>query len=203
MSPANLYADDALGNYPSAGGGGISAAHRGGFKYPSNLYSRDQGQYQFPHLWLFAVPFAVYSPGVISSLDIRVTSAGQAGAVVRLGVFADAGMRPGALLADLGTVAADTTGVRSVTGAVSVPTGLVWLGHISQNCATTAPSMATPSGVAGAVSPWVPIDALGGWGATGYRIQSSGITGALPASWPTSPATQTHPDTISMAVTFA
>lgn len=81
-------------------------------------------------LGLMCLPFYVAKARAIHSIGVFVISAGAAGAVARLGVYAnDASDRPGALIADAGLVTVDTTGEKIIAfGAQpSVGPGLVHL----------------------------------------------------------------------------
>ncbi len=67
--------------------------------------------------WRFyrIVPYNI----AITELAIEVVVAGAVGSRIRMAIYANAGNRPGVLLADGGEVSAETTGIR--TFAVSVP----------------------------------------------------------------------------------
>lgn len=76
----------------------------------------------------------------IARLGCEVTTAGEAGSLVRLGIFKDNGSgRPGALTVDGGTVSSATTGVKEVTVSASLDPGVYWLAAVCQSAATTRP----------------------------------------------------------------
>lgn len=129
---------------------------------------------------LEAIPLEVQAGVTIDQLRTEVTVAGEAGSVIRMGVYRDNGAgAPGALLLDGGTVAADTVGVKTITGLAGVaPGGLLWLVRASQLCPTTPPTVRTFSG--GMARP-VPKNGL----TTTYGGFSSGtnVPGALPAAF--------------------
>lgn len=85
----------------------------------------------------FYVPFAM----TISDISIYIASAATAGQTQRLAIYgpnAD-GYGSGALIADCGTVAVDTTGRKAITGlSVALPAGLCWGAIISVGSPATA-----------------------------------------------------------------
>lgn len=122
-------------------------------------------------------PVAFPLPCTLVSLGIEVTSPGSAGAVFRVGHYADSSGAPGALLADHGTIDATATGVRELTGlSYSLPAStLLWACVILQGGPTTAPTVrcsttSLPLGLATAAA------------YTPAGMQASGVLGALPAS---------------------
>lgn len=105
----------------------------------SNASLPSQGQ-------LFLVPFVVSHPVTLVSMAAEVTTAGEAGAVLRFGVYADSpdgehDMTAISLVVDLGTAAAATTGVKTATGSQALGRGVYWAGVVPQSCPTTAPSL--------------------------------------------------------------
>ena len=103
-------------------------------------------------VWPFFMPEAI----TISSVSISVASASSAGQTQTLAVYhpAASGTRPGALLANFGTVATDTTGAKSITGLnVTLPQGMLW-GYLgSVGTAATAGTVQGMVGVLGSVTP--------------------------------------------------
>lgn len=61
------------------------------------------------------VPVHFGSNRTITTVGINVTSAGSAGAVVRLGIYNDSGGLPTTLIADWGTVATDSLGFKTLS----------------------------------------------------------------------------------------
>lgn len=128
----------------------------------------------------------VLPAGTIATIGCRVTVAGSAGALVRLGIrigndtnTARRGL-PGAnsVILDAGTVAADSTGVKTiaVNTQITVP-GRYWLSLVVQGGATTRPTVATrtPTGQ------WMTEQDDSNNSPLSYRFNYS-VTGALPAT---------------------
>lgn len=115
-------------------------------------------------------------------VGLEVTSAGSAGCVVRVGVYADDGFgRPGALVKDCGTIAADAIGV--VYSAVvnqALPAGRYHIGGTLQGAPATQPTIRTSNipGIGPVAMPSGPGVNQVSWGYT-----QSGINGALPANF--------------------
>jgi hypothetical protein len=130
----------------------------------SHLISAVTGRAYFPKgsyttftpvaLTLYAVPFVAPMNGLTpSSVGVNVTGAGAgANCDVRIGIYKDAGGRPGDLLCDFGAITALTgTGSNAVTpgyGGALVPRPLLWggqvywLASIYNTAATTMPTVA-------------------------------------------------------------
>lgn len=74
----------------------------------------------------------------LTGLAVNVTTAGSAGAVQRLGARADNAGRPGALIVDLGTVDATTTGVKTIAASIAVAAGVpIWIVSAAQGAPAT------------------------------------------------------------------
>lgn len=83
---------------------------------------------------LYCVPFVVPRDITIDRIAIHVYSAGAGGTKARLGIYNDGtNLHPGTLLADLGTVDVDGTGIKAITidPAQALTKGLYWLALIS------------------------------------------------------------------------
>lgn len=128
----------------------------------------------------------VYLPvGVDSTIDqisVEVTTATSAGGTLRLGLYSTVSvfdMTPGSLVADFGTVLADTTGVKTWTGlarGVSANKPYV-LGLVNQTAGTC--TIRTVH----SYSPFVSdTSAPSGTNEFGAHIMT-GVTGALPGTW--------------------
>jgi hypothetical protein len=88
-------------------------------------------------------------PGLIDRLCIEVTTAGSAGAVIRLGAYAfsPTGSLPvGGLLVDGGTVDATTTGAKEITVSLNHPGGPIYLAAATQGAPTTLPVVRAQGG---------------------------------------------------------
>lgn len=83
----------------------------------------------------YYAPFRVGASGSYQAIGCEVATAGSAGAVVRLGIFASdaAGSMPGTLILDAGTVTADTGGGKQITGlSQALSAGVYWLAACNQ-----------------------------------------------------------------------
>jgi hypothetical protein len=101
---------------------------------------------------LYAHPFLVARALTIDRLGIRVTTAGAALTVARLGIYSDNGsVYPGALVKDVGTVAVDAIAVvaAAIAGNQALTPGLYWLALISDGAPTLSYLLHsyTPNGV--------------------------------------------------------
>lgn len=126
----------------------------------------------------------------LSRLGGEVTVIGDVGSKVRLGIYADNGRcYPGALVVDAGQIAGDSATVQELTIDTVLLPGLYWVGGAVQAVTTTQPTVRTQSSSwhqPVAVGLGTTIPAAGGGGG-GYA--ATGITGALPASFPSTVST--------------
>lgn len=131
-----------------------------------------------------AVPALIGQATPIVRLGAEITAAGQAGSVLRLGVYADDGTGyPGALIVDAGTIPGDAVAVAELTVAATLPAGLVWFAAVVQNAPTTQPTVRTASNPALPIP--VPIGpTLPGPSVTAVGYATAGLSGALPATFP-------------------
>jgi hypothetical protein len=90
----------------------------------------------------FFLPFYVPKSTAFDRICVNITVAGEAGSVVRLGIYVDNGSgAPGALTVDGGTVAGDgAAAFKTVTIALTLQ-GLYWLSCCVQAAAGTQPTM--------------------------------------------------------------
>lgn len=121
------------------------------------------------------VPYRIESAHTWAGMSCHVTVAGSAGASYRLGIYADAGGQPGALVADLGTVVATATGIVTATGAFTTPPGWYWLAQVLQGTPSSAP---TAVGFASGLAAGSPLSSTNYTQGCGWHV--NGITGALP-----------------------
>jgi len=85
---------------------------------------------------LFATYYPVLRRITFDRIACRVTTAGAAGALVRMGIYRDNRMfYPAELLLDAGEVAADTTGEKPVVVDVTLQPGGYWLACITNDAA--------------------------------------------------------------------
>lgn len=132
---------------------------------------------------LNVAPWALPVAASLTRIGGAVTTIGDVGSKVRLGIYGDDGNgRPAALLLDAGTINGDSATVQELTISLTLPPGVYWLGGVNQVVTTTAPTLrtvnntSTPTPVP-IMSTTIPTSALA---APGYT--ASGITGALPST---------------------
>ncbi len=127
-----------------------------------------------------ASPCFVSKATTVDRIALYITTGGSAGAVIRLGIYADNGsMWPGALVVDAGTVpstASASSQELTISAALSTA-GVYWL-VAKQEVATC-----TPRGCTGPVSAVVATAAGTSDLVAGYYAALG--SGGLPSSWPT------------------
>lgn len=89
------------------------------------------------------VPFMIPHQITITKIGSEITGAGEAGSVLRLGVYSDNDGRPGALLVDAGTIDGTSTTVQEVTLAAPLTLGPAWYwaASVVQLAPTTQPTV--------------------------------------------------------------
>lgn len=133
---------------------------------------------------LRVAPLLVTQDRVLTGIAGDISVVGSAGALLRLGVYADTGgAYPGQLVVDAGTISGTSATIQAITGLQAVlAAGLYWVGAVVQGAPTTQPTVRT-------ISNWTPPCLLGGTsslptaGGTQIGYSMSGVTGALPASF--------------------
>ncbi len=139
---------------------------------------------------LTAVPYAVGANLVtVTALGALVTTAGAGGGLLRLGVYADAGGLPGALLLDAGTVATDAAGEVSLAASLPLSRGTVWLAAVLQAAGSAAPALSCVAGGTGALAQSLlggasPRAVMGQAATLGVLAAGTLAAGALPATFP-------------------
>lgn len=130
-----------------------------------------------------AIPFIAGRAATLTSLAVSVTTAGAAGALLRLGLRAANGTQPGALLADGGTVDASTTGTKSVTISQALTEGTLYFATVStQGAAATRPTLQAASGAHDVrIGNTSAATALASTYAA-FNATGTGTTGALPST---------------------
>lgn len=85
--------------------------------------------------------------GSYNALGAETTGAGEAGSVIRLGVYADDGNGyPSSLLVDAGTIAGDgATAFKTVSINLTLAAGWYWLAGVAQLCPATPPTVRVSS----------------------------------------------------------
>lgn len=140
------------------------------------------GSRVFPTETLYAVPVILAASATLIRIGIEVTSAGTTGSLIRLGIYADSGENsPGSLLLDAGTVSGESTGFPNLTIAETLAPGIYWLSAVGQGTPATEPTLrsaeVSPANLSLPQGSGVDNVPYAGW-------KNAGVTGALPASWP-------------------
>lgn len=100
---------------------------------------------------LYATPFLAFAAQTFTKISIDVTAA-AAGASCELGIYANTGGKPGALLVDAGNVSVATTGIKEITGAsIPLTPGWWWEAVV---CNGTPGLITFGASGAGGGSPW-------------------------------------------------
>lgn len=130
---------------------------------------------------LYATPLFIPGLMTVDRFALSVSTAGAAGALIRVGFYAhDASYGgPGARILDAGTIDATTTGDKSLTINQQLP-GTVWAAWVVQGAAATRPVIRANSPVG-----FSPFNASGDlqFSPGGSLLMSGAVAGALPASW--------------------
>jgi len=129
---------------------------------------------------LYFLPFYLQTGRGVQALAVQVFTAGSAGAVIRLGIYADANGVPGTLIRDAGTIDATTTGVKTLSfspPAITTP-GWIWLAAASQGGPTTPPLCIQNQGDPNTKIPLGAANLANGQGV----VYIPGVSGALPGS---------------------
>lgn len=141
---------------------------------------------------LRAFPFYMPNACTLSRIGLEITTIGDVGSKVRLGIYSDTGnATPGNLLLDAGQIAGDSATVQGITISQAIPRGLHWFCAVNQSVTTTAPTwraVNTPSPIPLVFGTSDPTAGLTIWG-----FQASGVAGALPASFGSPTASATMP----------
>jgi hypothetical protein len=87
-------------------------------------------------------PFIVPVDMTVNTIACEVvTTPGSAGSVVRLGIYDDVDGVPTNLILDAGTVATQTTGVKSIAISQALSAGIVWCCAVPQGTPGTNPTL--------------------------------------------------------------
>ena len=179
-------------------GGAVSFVLREGI-YRSGLYytiAEGGDSTQSPvNNTMYATRFPVLRAVTLDRIGIEVITAGQAGATIRFGIYADDTTEsnyPGALVADYSTAASDATGRKEVTISQALSVGLYWVVIcVQNNSGAPATEVKMTSGYnpgAGGL-----FSDMSNLFSGGFKENTAGTTGALPATFPaTENATRSH-----------
>lgn len=88
--------------------------------------------FQFGVGSMVASPFPVDKSCTADRIGMSVTTGGSAGALVRLGIYADANGRPGALVLDAGTIDGTSATYQELTISAALSPGMYWLAAVCQ-----------------------------------------------------------------------
>lgn len=133
-----------------------------------------------PEGTLLGAPLVLHAPEVIDQIRCQVTTAGGAGALVRMGIYSLPASGSCMLYGDAGTVDAATGGIKTLTVSdQQLPAGIILPVAVVQGAATTRPTLRQISMANGSVQ--------GAWSeaanpATGSVLSLGTVPGALPAS---------------------
>jgi hypothetical protein len=131
-------------------------------------------------------PTYVPTTVTVSRMCGEITSAGDVGSKLRLGIYADDGTgRPGALVLDAGTIAGDVVGLQEITGlATTIGPGWYWFGGCTQLHTVTPPTVRTWGGMGSYVGIIDYGTTVPGAGVSVNGVRSTSMTGALSATFP-------------------
>lgn len=137
---------------------------------------------------MYATAFLAFAPQTFTKISINVT-AGAASASCEIGVYANAGGKPGSLLVDAGNVSVATTGIKEITGvSIALTPGWWWEAVVCNG----TPGLTTfgASGGAGG-TPWqLGYFSLGSSPNLAYAVSQT--YGALPSTFGTGAFTQSN-----------
>lgn len=144
-------------------------------------------------------PYVAPRSGTIDRIAINCTSVGSAGSVARVGIRSDDGNGyPSAtVLADAGTAATDSTGVKAYTVSQAVTAGtLYWISVTPQGSPATQPQFRR-SATAGMYAPWIGFDGTSpDFSNPSSAYCQTGVSGALPSSFSSTVSTLLTTDTL-------
>lgn len=163
-----------------AGASGYTIPLKSGWYYPTDGGNPNHGML-YQTLWL--APFDLQQAHTLTQIACQVKTAGVAGATIRLGIYSSDGAGGiGNLLIDAGTVAGDSTGIKTVAISKASNADRIWLGAVWQGVNGAAPTLQGSQRVVASVGWSAFVDNF----ATGiYGYSWGSITGALPTTLPT------------------
>lgn len=138
---------------------------------------------QFLNGTMSACPFDVSVDHTFTAIGVGVNTGGSAGSVYRLGIYTDSNVYPGSLVADYGTVPTTAQGAQTIAISAALAQGRYWLAAAAQGSPVTLAQLqasSVPATLLGFSA--IPINATMANESLG--VQVTGITGALPATFP-------------------
>lgn len=172
---------------PSGGGGGGGASRYGVPTFGlSNVYVwnfRDMsgGSVEAANGTALLTRVMLADDTPIKAIGMQVHTAGSAGAVIRVSLYASdgAGGGPGTLIVDAGTVDATTSGWKEATfTAVTAPAGPVWVALAAQGSPATPPRIA-----GGGIPAHLALPSLADFVGPSGIAQGAGMTGPASSTW--------------------
>jgi hypothetical protein len=136
---------------------------------------------------LRATPWFVSRAVTVSRIGAEITVAGDAGSVLRLGLYADDGTGyPGALVSGSeATIPSDVVGPAEATISATIQPGVYWAVGVVQGVTTTQPAVRVPANVMVSIGRTTMPTA----GNAEICYTQANVTGALPATFTTAVAT--------------
>jgi hypothetical protein len=132
-------------------------------------------------------PWFVPNACTLAKIGAEVTSAGDSGSLVRLGIYADDGTGfPGQLVLDAGTIAGDSATVQEISISLSIRPGMYWIGGAVQSVSVTQPTLRVTNGPTALLNAWAGTSTPSSGGSIG-GVSKTSVTGALPSVY-TSPS---------------
>jgi len=120
---------------------------KSGLWYPTNAPALSPGFQPFANDILWFLPMPVKSGMLLDRLGINISSPGQSGSLIRLGLYSDSDGTPGSLVADGDTVPGTVTAfVRATINYTTIDT-LLWFAALYTAAPATRPSVDGSSGV--------------------------------------------------------
>lgn len=92
-------------------------------------------------------PIIISKTTTFTKIGVKITVAGTAGSVMRLGIYRSSNNIPTDLVVDAGTVASDSTGLLSISVNVTLTAGLYFLAQNNNSAANITAVIATAAGV--------------------------------------------------------
>jgi hypothetical protein len=130
-------------------------------------------------------PIFVPRTVTINSIAAEITAIGDSGSTLRFGIYADDGTGyPGTLISEGGTIPADTIAVSASTVNIFLSTGIYWIGAVLQGVTITQPTVRTNGNVTSPIGFQILPSAAG----ANQCYTQTGVVGALPSTFTTSPA---------------
>lgn len=117
----------------------------------------------------------------LDRIGAEVTTIGEAGSLIRLGIYRDNGnFYPGNLILDAGTILGDSAAIQAITIDQALAPGVYWLCAAVQSAPTTQPTVRIASTM---IVPGPGALASSLSANTTMGVSQAGVSGALPAAF--------------------